>query len=67
MGGKLQTRQWEDQDGNTRYSTEIVCRELKFLDSKNSGSQQFSSSPKLNHIPSPTDSNSQVVEDDIPF
>ena len=67
VDGKLQTRQWEDQDGNTRYSTEIVCRELKFLDSKNSGSQQFSSSPKLNHIHAQTDSNGQVVEDDIPF
>ena len=26
--GQLQTRQWEDKDGNTRYSTEIKAREM---------------------------------------
>lgn len=29
--GKLQTREWEDRDGNTRYSTEVKAREMKFL------------------------------------
>ena len=29
--GKLQTRKWEDRDGNTRYTTEIVAREMKML------------------------------------
>lgn len=32
--GKLQTRTWEDQDGGTRYMTEILCREMKMLDSR---------------------------------
>ncbi len=26
--GQLQTRQWEDQSGQKRYSTEIVCRNI---------------------------------------
>lgn len=26
--GSLQTRQWEDKDGNTRYSTEVKVRDL---------------------------------------
>lgn len=30
--GKLQTRQWEDSDGNTRYTTEILANELQMLD-----------------------------------
>jgi single-strand DNA-binding protein len=34
--GRLQTREWEDKDDQKRYTTEIVCRELKFMDSKNS-------------------------------
>jgi single-strand DNA-binding protein len=38
--GKLQTHEWEDQDGTTRYTTEVICRELKFLDSKNSDTLQ---------------------------
>jgi single-strand DNA-binding protein len=31
--GKLQTRSWDDDDGNTRYSTEVKAREMMFLDS----------------------------------
>ena len=26
--GRLQTRKWEDRDGNSRYTTEIVAREM---------------------------------------
>lgn len=29
--GKLQTRKWQDQSGNDRYTTEIVAREMKML------------------------------------
>ena len=32
--GKLQTREWTDRDGNSRYDTEVVAREMKFLDRK---------------------------------
>ena len=30
--GKLQTREWEDRDGNTRYTTEVKAQEMMFLD-----------------------------------
>ena len=29
--GKLQTRSWEDKDGNKRYTTEIVANNLQML------------------------------------
>jgi single-strand DNA-binding protein len=29
--GRIQTRQWEDQNGQTRYTTEIVAREMQML------------------------------------
>lgn len=32
--GKLQTRKWEDRDGNERYTTEVVAREMKMLGGK---------------------------------
>lgn len=32
--GKLQTREWEDGDGNTRYSTEVKATEMMFLDGR---------------------------------
>lgn len=31
--GRLQTRQWEDRDGNKRYTTEIVLGRVEFLGS----------------------------------
>ena len=38
--GKLQTRKWQDKEGGTRYTTEIVAREMKMLDGKEDGQQQ---------------------------
>ncbi len=39
--GKLETRKWQDQSGQDRYSTEVVLRpyagEMTFLDSRNEG------------------------------
>lgn len=35
--GKLQTRKWQDQSGNDKYTTEIVAREMKMLDSRGDG------------------------------
>ncbi|GAB5446484.1 single-stranded DNA-binding protein [Gymnodinialimonas sp.] len=39
--GKLETRKWQDQSGQDRYSTEVVLRpyagELTFLDGRNDG------------------------------
>ena len=35
--GKLRTRKWEDQDGNTRYTTEIVAWELEMLGGRQDG------------------------------
>ena len=32
--GKLQTRKWQDQSGNDRYTTEIVANEMQMLDSR---------------------------------
>jgi len=32
--GKLTSRSWDDQDGNKRYITEVVCNEVLFLGGK---------------------------------
>ncbi len=31
--GRLQTRSWDDKDGNKRYTTEIVANDVRFLGS----------------------------------
>jgi single-strand DNA-binding protein len=40
FSGKLQTRKWQDQQGNDKYSTEIVARELYLMGNSRSGEQQ---------------------------
>lgn len=37
ISGRMQTRKWQDKEGGTRYTTEIVAREMKMLDNKGSG------------------------------
>ena len=32
--GRIQTRKWQDKDGNDRYSTEIVANEMQMLGGK---------------------------------
>lgn len=39
LKGKLQTRKWTDQQGVERYTTEIVCHEMKMLGGKPDGAQ----------------------------
>ncbi len=34
VGGRLQTRKWQDKDGNDRYTTEIVASEMQMLGSR---------------------------------
>ena len=31
IGGKMQTRKWQDKEGTERYTAEIICREMKML------------------------------------
>ena len=52
--GKITTRKWEDKEGITRYTTEIIAREMKMLSKK-----QEEDTNNYNH-PNPND-------DDVPF
>ena len=54
--GELQTREWEDNDGNKRWTTEIVARVVQFLDKKENGG----GGGRQGEPPGPTD-------DDLPF
>ena len=37
--GRLQTRKWQDKEGQDRYTTEIVANEMKMLGSRGGGSE----------------------------
>jgi len=65
--GQLQTRKWE-QEGQTRYTTEIIARDMQFLDSK--GSSNASSTqkgPEMNDQSAADVPDSAIDDDDIPF
>ena len=34
LEGKLSTRSWQDESGQKRYATEVICQEILFLDNK---------------------------------
>ena len=39
--GRLQTRKWQDRDGNDRYTTEIVANEMQMLGSRGGGGAEI--------------------------
>jgi len=39
--GRLQTRKWQGQDGQDRYTTEIIATEMHMLDSRTGGTTSF--------------------------
>jgi single-strand DNA-binding protein len=60
--GKLKTESWEDRDGNKRWTTKIVAREMQMLGSKGEEGGPSNEHDGPNHS-APID----VPEDDIPF
>ena len=65
--GQLQTRKWE-QDGQTRYTTEVIGRDMQFLDSRSSSSSDASSYEDTHQdMGSQNLPDSGITDDDIPF
>ena len=66
--GKLQTRKWQDKEGNDRYTTEVVANEMQMLDSRG-GSTSYNqdetaaAQPASQEQPAPAGD----FDDDIPF
>jgi len=71
--GSLQTREWQDKEGNKRYTTEVICRNLQLLDSKQDNNSGGYSQPQ--HQAQPNQSannggfggNDNFDESEIPF
>ncbi len=71
--GRLQTRKWQDQNGNDRYTTEIIANDMQMLDSRGSGgstgfgqqppAQEGGAKPAAQSSAGPLDD----FDDDIPF
>ena len=70
--GPIQTRQWEDKDGQTRYTTEIKALTMTMLDSKGSGNNGGRTPEKPDNaqpVSSNVDLNDNLddIDDDLPF
>lgn len=61
--GKLQTRDWQGKDGQSRRSTEVVAREVVFIGNKG-GQDRPKEKPVDDQYANPP---RQEDEDDIPF
>jgi len=57
--GHLQTRQWQDREGQTRYTTEIVASSVNFLGGRNKREEEVPSAE--------VDASQELASDDAPF
>lgn len=64
--GRIQTRKYQDKDGQDRYSTEIVADIVKFLGSKADGASAGASAG-ASFAPSTSAPSRRQPDDDIPF
>lgn len=48
--GRLQTRKWQDKDGNDRYTTEVVANEMQMLGGR-PGAMESSAATGASHPP----------------
>lgn len=64
--GQLQTRKWE-QDGQTRYTTEVIGRDMQFLDSRTSSSASNNYEDMNQDVSNGAMPESGITDDDIPF
>ncbi len=71
--GRIQTRKWQDKDGQDRYTTEIVANEMQMLGGRGGGGS--GTAPMERNTPSSRpssqdtgfDSGPADFDDDIPF
>ena len=64
FAGSLRTRKWQDKQGNDRYTTEVVLRDMQMLDSRGSDTRQ-TDAPAQQRSNAPADGDG--FDDDIPF
>lgn len=70
LEGKLQTRSYDDKDGNRKYITEVVAATMNFLGSRSDSNENSGSNPggKQEPVNMGEDSSlSGMDTDDLPF
>lgn len=65
--GKIQTRKWQDKDGNDKWTTEVLGNQLTMLGSRPSSDSSMQSNDSTNSPFPEDDSGPGLSDDDIPF
>jgi single-strand DNA-binding protein len=67
--GRLQTRTWDDDNGQKHYVTEVVAEEVYFADSKRDGNGEMSAFESTFGDSMPNNDEFQISnsDDDLPF
>ena len=66
--GRLQTRKWQDKNGNDRYTTEIIVNDMQMLGGRGGGgSADYSAAPAAASSSAGAASGPDEFDDDIPF
>ncbi len=70
--GNIQTRSWQDKDGNKRFATDVVVDEAMFVDGKNDADGSAPAEGKQTYIPDAYaapkgDFKPVAQDDDLPF
>ena len=60
--GRIQTRNWEDDQGTKHYVTEVIAEEAYFADSKKEGANENTLGSST-----PTNEFAPIQDDDLPF
>lgn len=65
--GRLQTRQWEGQDGNNRQTTEIIINDMIILDSRRTPQEEETTSDKqVNATPTAPEKEKEKITGEAP-
>ncbi|PRX56612.1 single-stranded DNA-binding protein [Flagellimonas meridianipacifica] len=72
LEGRLKNRQWQGEDGNTRYTTEVHVQDFTFLSTNKEGMTNPSQPSVANAPVQPTQpaapaAEESVEDDDLPF
>ena len=67
--GEIQTRKWQDGNGDNRYATEVIVSEVNFVDSKADNAQASAPTyiPDAYKAPAETGFQEMNGDDDLPF
>ena len=63
VSGSIQTRSYEDKDGNKRYATEVVAEDVEFLTPRGEGA----AADRPTRASKPSIELEQTIDDNLPF